>query len=245
MKSKASRQARLMLGVGDVDVRASQTLDHIPFRGRVGESRHAVPHLVKELDRQVTQTSGSQHGHLRRFRQARSQDPCEYGQAGREQRRRRRRVELQREPEGKPTIDDDVIGETAIPVDGDDLLAGAQLLRAQSAVGALEARLLLVADAHAIPVPQVGHVRTRLFDDADDLVARDQGEPRVAPVIVDELDVAPGHAAVRDPHQDLTSAEVPLIEEGFRSAASALDGMSSDSHLRRTPAGGRPGPSAG
>ena len=146
------------------------------FAGRAGERRHAVPHLVKELDRQMTETSRPQHRHLGRFRQVRPQDPREDSQPGREQRRRRRRVELRREPEGEPTIDEDVIGETTIPVDGDDLLAGAQLLRALLAVGALEASLLLVADAHAIAPPQVGHLGTDLFDDADDLMARDQGE---------------------------------------------------------------------
>jgi hypothetical protein len=180
-----------------------------------------------------------------RFRQVRPQYPGEYGQAGREQRRGRRRVELRREPEGKTTIDEDVIGETAVPVDSDDLLAGTQLLRALLAVGAREAGLLLVADAHTIATPQVGHLGTDLFDDADDLMARDQWEPRVAPVIVDELDVAPGHAAMCDPHQDVTSAKVPVVGEGLRQTASLPDGMGADSHLTRTPTRDRPAPSAG
>ena len=53
------------------------------------------------------------------------------------------------------------------------------------------------------------------FDDSDDLVARNQRKPRVAPIIVDVLDVASRDAAVRDPHQDVPAAERSLITEGL------------------------------
>jgi hypothetical protein len=40
-------------------------------------------------------------------------------------------------------IDDDVFGQAAVAVDGDDLLLGAELLDALCAEGACEARLLI------------------------------------------------------------------------------------------------------
>jgi hypothetical protein len=68
-----------------------------------------------------------------------------------------------------------------------------------------------VTDTHTIAPLQVGDLGTKRFDDSNDLMARDQGKPRVAPFIVHELDVAPRDATVRDPHQDVMAADRPLV----------------------------------
>jgi hypothetical protein len=104
-----------------------------------------------------------------------------------------------------------VFGQPAVTVNGNDLLTGAELLGALLADGAIETRLLLVPDTDAIAGLQVGDLGTGLFDDSHDLVARDQWILRVTPIIIDELDVAPREATMRDPHQDVTGAESPLI----------------------------------
>jgi hypothetical protein len=106
---------------------------------------------------------------------------------------------LPREPECESAIDDDVFGQAAVAVDGDDLLAGAELLDALCAEGTFETRLLLVTDTDTITRVQVGNLGTGLFDDANDFMARNQRKPRITPSIVDELDVAPRQATMRDP----------------------------------------------
>ena len=116
-----------------------------------------------------------------------------------------------------------MFGQAAVTVDGNDLLTGAELLGALLAEGAVETRLQLVPDTDAIAGVQVGDLGTGLFDDSNDLVAGDQRIPRVTPIIIDVLDVAPREAAMRDPHQDVTAAERPLIEEGLRRAAFLFD----------------------
>ena len=98
------------------------------------------------------------------------------------------------------------------------------------AEGAVETRLLLVPDTDAIAGVQVGDLGTGLFDDSNDFVAGDQRIPRVTPIIIDELDVAPREATMRDPHQDVTAAERPLIQEGLRRAAFLSDRVCSDLH---------------
>ena len=115
-----------------------------------------------------------------------------------------------------------MFGQAAVTVDGDDLLAGAELLEALPAERTFETRLLLVPDTDTITGVQVGDFRAGLFDDSNDFMAGDQRIPRVTPVIVDVLDVASREAAMRDPHQDVTAAERPLIEEGLRRAALSL-----------------------
>jgi len=156
--------------------------------------------------------------------------PAYTRQAGREQRGRCGRIELQREPEGEPSIDDDVFGQAAVTVDGDDLLTGAELLGAPLAEGAVETRLLLVPDTDAIAGVQVGDLGAGLFDDSNDLVAGDQRIPRVTPIIIDELDVAPREATMRDPYQDVMAAESPVIQEGLRRAAFLSDRVCADLH---------------
>ena len=79
-------------------------------------------------------------------------------------------------------------------VDGDDLLPGAELLYSLFAEGTTKASLLLVTDTHTIAPVQVSDLGTKLFDDSNDLMARDQGKPRLAPFIIHELDVAPRNA---------------------------------------------------
>src|SRR5262245_52460921 len=125
-------------------------------------------------------------------------------------------------------IDDDVFGPAAVPVDGDDLLTRTELFDAWFAERAFETSLLLVTDAHPIASLELGDVGTGLFDDSDDLMARNQGKPRVAPIIVDVLDVAPRDAAVRDPHQDVVAAECPLIREALRLSAFLSDRVGTD-----------------
>ncbi len=114
---------------------------------------------------------------------------------------------LRREPECEPTIDDDVFRQAAVAVDGDDFLPNAQLLSAPPAEGTFETRLLLVPDTDTITRMQVGDVGACRFDDANDFVARDQWEPSITPGIVDELDVAPRQASMRDPHENVCAAE--------------------------------------
>ena len=194
------------------------------------ECRNAVPHRVKELYGQVTEPADAQHCHPRAVEQACPKDPRVYRQAGREQGGRFSRVELRWEPEREPTIDDDMFGQPAVAVDGDDLLPGAELLCALLAEGTTETSLLLVSDTHTIAPLQVGDLGTKLFDDSNDLMARDQGKPRVAPFIIHELDVAPRDATMRDPHQDVMAADRPLIREGLRTSAFLLDRMGSDLH---------------
>lgn len=121
-----------------------------------------------------------------------------------------------------------MFGQAAVPVDGDDLLARTELFDALFAERAFETSLLLVTDAHPIAPLELGDVGTGLFDDSDDLMARDQGKPRVAPIIVDELDVAPRDTTVRDPHQDVTAAECPLIREALRLSAFLSDRVGTD-----------------
>ena len=121
-----------------------------------------------------------------------------------------------------------MFGQAAVTVYRNDLLAGAELLEALSAERTFETRLLLVTDTDTITGVQVGDFRASLFDDSNDLMAGDQRIPRVTPVIVDVLDVASGEAAMRDPHQDVTAAERPLIEEGLRRAALLSDCVRSD-----------------
>jgi hypothetical protein len=123
-----------------------------------------------------------------------------------------------------------VVGQAAVPVDGNDLLTGAELLGAPLAEGAVETRLLLISDTDAIAGVQVGDLGTGLFDDSNDFVAGDQRIPRVAPIIIDEPDVAPCEATMRDPHQDVTAADSPLIQEGLRRPAFLADRVCSDLH---------------
>jgi len=143
-------------------------------------------------------------------------------------------VDLWREAEGEAVIDDDVLGQAAVAVDRNDLLAGTELLEALSAESAVEARLLLVSDTDTITAMQVRDGGAGLFDDADDFVAGDQRIPCVTPVVVDVLDVASREAAVRDPDQDVTVAERPFIEEGLCPAAWLRDRVRSDLHARAT-----------
>src|SRR6185503_8428562 len=42
-----------------------EPLDQLSLGRRMRKCRHAVPHLMKTLDRQVTEPSGAQHGHTR------------------------------------------------------------------------------------------------------------------------------------------------------------------------------------
>ena len=142
---------------------------------------------------------------------------------------------MRREPERESAIDDDVFGQAAVTVYRNDLLAGAELLEALSAERAFETRLLLVTDTDTITGLQVGDFGAGLFDDSNDFMAGDQRKPRVTPVIVDVLDVASGEAAVRDPHQDVTAAERPLIEEGLRRAAFRSDCVRFDVHEQAGP----------
>ncbi len=128
------------------------------------------------------------------------------------------------------SIDNDVLGQAAVTVDGNDLLTGAELLGPPPAEGAVETRLLLVTDTDAIAAVQVGDLGTGFFDYSNDLVAGDQRIPRVTPIIIDELDVAPREAAMRDPHQDVTAANRPLIQKRLRRAAFLSDRICSDLH---------------
>ena len=191
-----------------------------------------MPHLVEELDGQVTEPSGAQHRHSRTVGQSGPKNARVHRQAGREQRGRCGRVELRRESEGEPGIDNDVFGQAAVTVDGNDLLTGAELLGALPAEGAVETRLQLVPDTDTIAGVQVGDIGTGLFDDSNDLVSGDQRIPRVTPIIIDVLDVASREAAMRDPHEDVTAAEGPLVEEGLRRAAFFFDRVCSDLHGR-------------
>ncbi len=50
------------------------------------------------------------------------------------------------------------------------------------------------------------------------------------PIIVDELNVAPGEAAVRDTHQDIMRTKGPVIGEGGCGAASLLNCVGVDFH---------------
>ncbi|HVQ48045.1 MAG TPA: hypothetical protein VMS62_14550 [Gemmatimonadales bacterium] len=123
-----------------------------------------------------------------------------------------------------------MLGQAAVTVDGNDLLTGAELLDAPLAEGAAETRLLLVPDTDAITGVKVGDLGTGLFDDSHDLVAGDQRIPRVTPIIIDELDVTPREATMRDPYQDVTAAESPLIQKGLRRAAFLSYRVCSDLH---------------
>jgi hypothetical protein len=87
---------------------------------------------------------------------------------------------------------------------------------------------LLVTDTHPIAPPQVGDLGADVFDDSNDLMAGDQRKPRVTPIIVHELDVAPRNAAVRDPHQGVTAAERPLIKEGLHRSTLLSDRIGLD-----------------
>jgi hypothetical protein len=116
-----------------------------------------------------------------------------------------------------------------------DFLAGAELLEALSAERTFETRLLLVPDTDTITGVQVADFGAGLFDDSNDLVAWDQRIACVTPVIIDVLDVASREAAMRDPHQDVTAAERPLIEEGLRRAALLSDCVRSDLHDQAGP----------
>lgn len=107
-----------------------------------------------------------------------------------------------------------MLGQAAVTVYRNDLLTGAELLDAPLAEGAVETRLLLVPDTDPITGVQVGDLGTGLFDDSNDLVAGDQRIPRVAPIIIDELDVAPREATMRDPYQTSRAPRVLSYRKG-------------------------------
>ena len=151
-------------------------------------------------------------------------------ETGRHQRRGWSRVEPRGEPERKPAVDDDMVAESAIGIDADNSLIRAELLDTLAAQGALEARSELEPNADAITACQVGGSETSLLDTPDHLVTRDEWKLRVAPIIVDELNVPSGQATVRNTHQDIMRAKGLVIDEGRRGCASLLNCVGSDFH---------------
>jgi hypothetical protein len=153
-----------------------------------------------------------------------------YRETGRHQRCGWNRVELRRERERKPAVDDDMLAESPMSVDTDNGLIRAELLDALAAKGALEARSELEPNADSVTACQTGDGATSLLDIPDHLVTRDEWKLRVAPIIVDELNVPSGETAVGNSHQDIVRPEVFVIDEGLRVFASLLNRVGSDFH---------------
>jgi hypothetical protein len=123
-----------------------------------------------------------------------------------------------------------LVAESTIGVDPDNRLIRAELLDSLAAIGALEARSELEANADPVAAGQIGDSATGLLDTPDDLVTRDEGKLRVAPIVVDELNVPSGEATVRNTHQDIVRAKGPVIDEGCRDFALSLNRVGSDFH---------------
>jgi hypothetical protein len=123
-----------------------------------------------------------------------------------------------------------MVAESAIGINADNRLIRAELLDTLAARGALEARSELEPNADAITACQVGDSATSLLNTPDHLVTRNQWKLRVAPLIVDELNIPRGDATVRNTHQNIMRANGLVIDEGRRGFASLLNCVGSDFH---------------
>jgi hypothetical protein len=131
---------------------------------------------------------------------------------------------------GEPRVDGDMFGETAIGVHADDRLTRAELLGALPAEAAFEAGAQLVTHADTIAGFEFGDETAGLLHGPHHLVARHQREARVAPVVLDHLEVASRDAPVRQLHQHVVWTDVRLIDEWGWGGALLRNSVGSDLH---------------
>jgi hypothetical protein len=125
-----------------------------------------------------------------------------------------------------------VFGETAMGVHADDRLTRAELFRASPAEAAFEAGAQLVTNTDTIARLHFGDATTGPVHDPYHLVARHQREARVAPVVLDHLEVASRDAPVRELHQHIVRPDVRSVGERDQGSALLRNRVGSNLHGR-------------
>src|SRR5436190_2861558 len=183
---------------------------------------------MKKLERQTTEAPDAQNSHASPGRQAAKRNRGIHREARRHQRRCQGRFELPGERKREASVDDDLFRKTAISVYPHHCLVRAELLCSVATVVTLEAGPQLEADADTITPSQLGDIGTDLFDNPHYLVSWNERETGIAPIVLDELNVASRDAPVRDPHQRVVAADLATVDIGLCGSSLGLDCKSSD-----------------
>ena len=184
------------------EVVRAETVGFEFLMGRSGECDDVGAHGACELDREVAEPADADDADGIARAEVTPQGG-EDGVSGAQERRSGLGGECVGQGIGEAAVDVDVVGESAVAADAGGGLGWATGFFALDAPFAGHATGALPPNADAPAQFEAGHAGTNGRNGSDDLMSGDQRELGDAPIVVEKMQVAVAHAAVRDGHLDL------------------------------------------
>jgi len=203
---------------------------------RSREHHHVRAEGVGQLDRHVPESPKADHANRAPFPDFPVAERGVRRDARAQKRGYRGEIEVRRNPQDEPLVDDDAarvaaVGHPAnVPVGavvGEDDLVAAVLFQPFHAVGTFPARVDHAADSGQIAPPESLHPGAHLGHPPDDLVAWHDGVGRSLPLVPRGVQVGVADSTMEDLDPDVVLPRFPALEtEGVQWRSRALPGIS-------------------